>query len=123
MANYDESDEDIFITQSSYSDCSAIGSDSDEVLNDVLELEASKSLEARSKCEQILSKKSLIAMDNKELSESLSYFIVEVRNEAGGEYRPNTIYELIISIQYYMRKNGKSVNFLEDEVFAKMRSV
>ena len=199
MANYDESDEDIFITQSSYGNCSPIGSDTDEVLNDVLELEASKYVkgsssssseisseddellsstlkaerefsgnrqeaeesrfgsplaakdlekivknakckntenkarwavgvfckwqEARSKCEQILSKKSLIAMTNKELSESLSYFIVEVRNEAGGEYRPNTIYELIISIQYYMRKNGKSVNILEDEVFAKMRSV
>ena len=42
MANYDESDEDIFITQSSYSNCSPIGSDTDEVLNDVLELEASK---------------------------------------------------------------------------------
>ena len=43
MANYDESDEDIFITQSSYTNCSpVIGSDTDEVLNDVLELEASK---------------------------------------------------------------------------------
>ena len=42
MANYDESDEDIFITESSYSNCSPIGSDTDEVLNDVLELEASK---------------------------------------------------------------------------------
>ena len=42
MAKYDESDEDIFITQSSYSNCSPIGSDTDEVLNDVLELEASK---------------------------------------------------------------------------------
>ena len=142
MTNYDESDEDIFITQSSYSNCSAIGSDTDEALNDVLELEASKYVkgsssflaeisseddellastlkaerefsrnrqeaeesrfgsplaakdlekiakckntenkarwavgvfckwqEARSKCEQILSKKSLIAMTNKELSE------------------------------------------------------
>ena len=42
MANYDESDEDIFITQSRYSNCSPIGSDTDDVLNDVLELEASK---------------------------------------------------------------------------------
>ena len=43
MANYDESDEDIFIIQSSYSNCSPIGSDTDEVLNYVLlELEASK---------------------------------------------------------------------------------
>ena len=42
MANYDESDEDIFITQSSYSNCSPIASDTDEVLNDVLELEASE---------------------------------------------------------------------------------
>ena len=149
MANYDESDEDIFITQSSYSNCSPIGSDTDEVLNDVLELEASKYVkgsssflaeisseddellsstlkaerefsgnrqeaeesrfgsplaakdlekivenakckntenkarwavgvfckwqEARSKCEQILSKKSLIAMTKQELSESLLF--------------------------------------------------
>ena len=42
MANHDESDEDIFITQSSYSNCSPIGSDTDEVLNDALELESSK---------------------------------------------------------------------------------
>ena len=42
MANYDESDEDILITQSSYSNCSPIGGDTDEVLNDVLGLEASK---------------------------------------------------------------------------------
>ena len=149
MANYDESDEDIFITQSSYSNCSPIGSDTDEVLNDVLELEASKYVkgsfsaeisseddellsstlkaerefsgnrqeaeesrfgsplaakdlekivenakckntenkarwavgvfckwqEARSKCEQILSKKSLIAMTKKELSESFECII------------------------------------------------
>ena len=151
MANYDESDEDIFITQSSYNNCSPIGSDTDEVLNDVLELEASKYVkgsssflaeisseddellsstlkaerefsrnrqeaeesrfgcplaakdlekivenakckntenkarwavgvfckwqEARSKCEQILSKKSLIAMTKQELSESFECII------------------------------------------------
>ena len=40
--------------------------------------------------------KSLLAMTNEELGEALSYFIAEVRNEAGEEYRPNTVYELII---------------------------
>ena len=42
MVNYDESDEAILITQSRYRNCSPIGSDTDEVLSDVLDLEASK---------------------------------------------------------------------------------
>ena len=48
MANYDESDEDIFITQSRYRNCSPIGSDTDEVLSDVLDLKASKYMEESS---------------------------------------------------------------------------
>ena len=55
-------------------------------------------------------------MTNKELGEALSYFIVEVRNESGKEYRPNTIYEIIIAVQHHLRASGKFVNFPDDNV-------
>jgi len=36
-----------------------------------------------------------------ELNQALSYFVAEVRNKDGQDYRPNTVYELIISIQHF----------------------
>ena len=62
-------------------------------------------------------------MTNKELSEALSSFIVEVRNESGKEYRPNIVYEIVISIQHHLRTSGKLVNFLDDNVYSKIKSV
>ena len=35
--------------------------------------------------------KRLLAMTNEKLGEALSYFVAEVRNEAGEEYRTNTL--------------------------------
>ena len=67
--------------------------------------------------------KPLLEMTNEELVEALSYFIVEVRNESGKEYRPNSIYEIIISIQHHLRASGKFVNFLDDNVYSKLKSV
>ena len=62
-------------------------------------------------------------MTNEELVKALSYFIVEVRNESGKEYRPNSIYEIIISIQHHLRASGKFLNFLDDNVYSKLKSV
>ena len=68
-------------------------------------------------------KKELTGLTLSELNHYLSFFIVEVRNQKGGEYRPNTLYEIIISIQHYLRQKGNFVRFLDDEEFQGLRSV
>jgi len=46
-------------------------------------------------------------MDEKELNANLSYFFAEVRKENGEEYRPNTLYEMMMCLQRYLREKGK----------------
>jgi len=57
-----------------------------------------------------------------ELNETLSYFVVDVRNKDGEEYRPNTIYELVIAVQHHFRQNV-FLNFLEDADFVGFRDI
>ncbi|XP_062601655.1 zinc finger MYM-type protein 2-like [Saccostrea cucullata] len=68
-------------------------------------------------------KEPILSMDNMTLNQFLCGFITEVRNKAGEHYRPNTLYEIITSIQHYLRQNGKVVSFLDDNEFRKMRQV
>ncbi|XP_062604337.1 uncharacterized protein LOC134266120 [Saccostrea cucullata] len=65
----------------------------------------------------------ILSMDNMTLNQFLCGFITEVRNKAGEHYRPNTLYEIITSVQHYLRQNGKFVSFLDDNGFRKMRQV
>jgi hypothetical protein len=65
----------------------------------------------------------LLTMSNENLNSALNFFILEVRNKSGKEYYPNTIYELIISIQHYLRANNRFVSFLDDTEFNTMREV
>ena len=65
----------------------------------------------------------IITMTNDVLNEALGYFVAEVTNKDGNEYRPNTIYELIISIQHFLRNNGRFVRFLDDAEFQSMRQI
>ena len=74
MANYDESDEDIFITQSRYRNCSPTESDTEKVLSNVLDLEASKYVEGPS---------SFLAEISSEDDELLSSTL-QAQNEFGG---------------------------------------
>lgn len=62
-------------------------------------------------------------MSNESLNLALKFFILEVRNKSGKEYYPNTIYELIISLQHYLRANKRFVSFLDDTEFNTMREV
>lgn len=62
-------------------------------------------------------------MDDQILDEALSYFVAEVRNKAGGDYKPNTLYEIVVAIQYHLRQSGRTINMLEDKSFDGMRRV
>lgn len=65
----------------------------------------------------------LLSMDNTSLNNHLCSFITEVRNKEGTNNLPNTIYEIVISIQHFLRQNGNFVSFLDDNDFLKMRQV
>ncbi|XP_069128869.1 uncharacterized protein KIAA1958-like [Argopecten irradians] len=65
----------------------------------------------------------ILEMKDSLLNEALSFFIGEVRNEAGSDYRPNTMYELLISIQHHFRTNGRFVSFLDDKTFSGLKAV
>lgn len=65
----------------------------------------------------------LVTMTNDQLNTVLGYFITEVRNKKGLEYYPNTLYELIICIQRFLRQNDRSISILDDRDFSALRSV
>ncbi|ESO98024.1 hypothetical protein LOTGIDRAFT_77804, partial [Lottia gigantea] len=60
---------------------------------------------------------------SQELNEALSFFIAEVRKESGDNNKPNTLYEIIISIQHYLRQNGRLIAFMDDQEYQGLRSV
>lgn len=51
-------------------------------------------------------KDALLSMDTPSLNNHLCNFISEVRNKEGTNYRPNTIYEIVISIQHFLKQNA-----------------
>ncbi|ESO87370.1 hypothetical protein LOTGIDRAFT_66203, partial [Lottia gigantea] len=65
----------------------------------------------------------LFNLSSQELNEALSFFIAEVRKESGDNYKPNTLYEIIISIQHYLRQNGRLIAFMDDQEYQGLRSV
>ena len=62
-------------------------------------------------------------MSDAEHDNVLTYFVGEVRNQSGNEYQPKTLYEIIMSLQHYLRLNDRIINFLEDPAFSTMKRV
>lgn len=67
--------------------------------------------------------KNIMNMQDDEIDKCLSYFVAEVRNKSGLDYKPNTLYEIICAIQHIMRKEGRFVSFLDDKKFQGLRTV
>jgi hypothetical protein len=63
----------------------------------------------------------LLSMSVQQLNDTLRYFVAEVRNLNGKDYRPNTLCEIASSIQHFLRENGRFVRFADDSEFAGMR--
>lgn len=63
----------------------------------------------------------LLTLDNKALDYALGAFVFEIRKENGDEYRGNTIYEIVVAIQHYLRENGRFLTLLDDVEFEGMR--
>ena len=65
----------------------------------------------------------ILEIPNDTLNDLLCYFVVEVRNKSGEEYKPNILYELVLAIQHFIRQSGIFVSFLDDKCFEGMRNV
>ena len=64
---------------------------------------------------------SLLIDDEWALNETLIKFVTEARNRNGQEYHGNTLHEILISLQRYIRGKGKDVNFQTDFAFRVLR--
>lgn len=67
--------------------------------------------------------KPVLEMTNKELNGRLSSFVTELKTLKGTNYKPNTLYEIIVSIQHHLRTNGKFISLLDDADFSDLRVV
>lgn len=55
--------------------------------------------------------KGIMGIKDKDIDKCLSYFVAQVRNKSRQDYKPNTVYEIICSIQHFMRKEGRIMSF------------
>lgn len=65
----------------------------------------------------------LLFMSDSDLDMNLRRFISEIKKKDGEEYRGNTLYEIIASIQYYLRGKKRIINFFDSENFQSLRKV
>lgn len=67
--------------------------------------------------------KDIMQMRDEEINRAMSFFVAEVRNKSGDDYRSNSLYEIVCAIQHKMRHDGRFINFLDDDRFYEMRSI
>ena len=70
--------------------------------------------------------KDIMIMCDEEIDRCLSFFVAEVRNKSGEDYKPKSLYEIICSIQHHMRKDrawGRFICIFDDKTFQRLRSV
>ena len=51
------------------------------------------------------------------------FFVTEIRNQKGKEYHGNTIYEILMSLQHFLRQNDRGLNFNSDFQFSGLRNI
>lgn len=62
--------------------------------------------------------KDIMGINDKDIDKCLSYFVAQVRNKSRQDYKPNTLYEIICSIQHFMRKEGRIMIFFNEKEYA-----
>ena len=65
----------------------------------------------------------VMKMSNENLNDVMGRFITEIKTKNGLNYRPNTLYEIVVSIQHHFRHNGRFINILDDAEFGKLRQI
>lgn len=57
----------------------------------------------------------LLSLNNEEINELVSLFVVNIRKPDGNQYWPDTVFYLVLSIQKYFLQNGNYLNIIFDE--------
>ena len=64
----------------------------------------------------------LMNMDIPQMSDVLSFFLMEIRKQNGDEYPHETLYKIVLSLQHYMTMNGRDLKLLDYPGLVKMRN-
>ena len=56
-----------------------------------------------------------------EINYAMPRFIAEVRKQDGSLYPPNSLWQLVVGLQIYLRMKGRPVRFLHDDNFAHVK--
>lgn len=64
----------------------------------------------------------LLQMSNTDLNAILCRFICEVRKKNNEDYPSDTLYDLVLSLQLYLKHAGRKVRFLDDDCFEEVRN-
>jgi len=65
----------------------------------------------------------LLFMTDEDLNINLQRFITEIRKVNGDEYRGNTLFEIIASLQHYMRQRNRKINLFDGQSFTGLNNV
>ena len=66
--------------------------------------------------------KELINLPKEEICLVLCKFVMEAHNSDGKDYTRDTLYDLIIMVQSFLKQNGKPMKFLEEDVFFDLKN-
>ncbi len=64
----------------------------------------------------------LLTLKIDELSDILSSFLIEICKQNSEEYPHEILYEIVLSIQYYMCMNGRDIKLLDHPGLVKMHN-
>ena len=56
-----------------------------------------------------------------EINYAMPRFIAEVRKQGSSLYPPNSLWQLVVGLQIYLRMKGRPVRFLNDDNFAQVK--
>ena len=56
-----------------------------------------------------------------EINYAMPRFIAEVRKQGGSFYPPNSLWQLVVGLQIYLRMKGRPVRFLNDDNFVQVK--
>ena len=64
----------------------------------------------------------LLKLSKEEISKTVCVFIMEAKNSDGGDYNRDTLYDLIVTVQSFLKQNRRPIKFFEDEAFADVKN-
>ncbi len=64
----------------------------------------------------------LTKLDKVSLSYSLSNFILEVKKKDGSDFPPQTLYQIVISLQFFLETKGLEWKLIDDPVFIRFKN-